>query len=147
MRALDAGTGDPERGRRVFFSAQAACARCHRVGEHGREVGPDLTQVARSLPRERLIRAVLEPSAESAPEYLAWYVETRDGPVHQGLRLQELPDGSASLWTPDFGGMRFDADEVADVGPLTQSLMPEGLAGALSPGEMRDLVAYLESLR
>ena len=147
-RALDGDiAGDAERGRRVFFSAQAACAGCHRVGDHGREVGPELTQVARSLDRTRLIRSILEPSAESAPEYQGGYVETRDGPVHQGLRLQEQSDGSVALWVPGTGTVRVDAAEVVDAGPLSGSLMPEGLAQALTPAEFRDLVAYLESLR
>ena len=50
-------------------------------------------------------------------------------------------------WVPGTGTVRVDAAEVADAGPLSGSLMPEGLAQALTPVEFRDLVAYLESLR
>ncbi|MFV2065663.1 MAG: hypothetical protein ACC645_01690, partial [Pirellulales bacterium] len=39
--------GDPERGRQVFFSKKAVCASCHRMGDRGATVGPDLSQIAR----------------------------------------------------------------------------------------------------
>src|SRR5262249_20866655 len=37
--------GDPIRGRAVFFGKAVACAACHRVGDEGGRVGPDLTRI------------------------------------------------------------------------------------------------------
>ena len=43
--------GDPARGRAAFLANTGACLGCHRVGETGGTVGPDLSQIGRIDPR------------------------------------------------------------------------------------------------
>jgi cytochrome c2 len=38
--------GDPRRGADVFWAASSSCTSCHRVGDQGGRVGPELTTVA-----------------------------------------------------------------------------------------------------
>jgi putative membrane-bound dehydrogenase-like protein len=55
--------GDPEAGRRTFFHVNSAgCYKCHAVGGRGGQVGPDLTVIARTMDRQKLIDSILEPS-------------------------------------------------------------------------------------
>ncbi|RYD30554.1 MAG: hypothetical protein EOP86_19735, partial [Verrucomicrobiaceae bacterium] len=56
-----AATADADRGRRVFLSPVAQCSTCHTAESRGTSVGPDLSLIARSSSREKLIQSILEP--------------------------------------------------------------------------------------
>lgn len=139
-------TGDPVRGRAVFRDDRAACLQCHRVDGEGRDFGPDLTTIGAKLGREALLEAVLNPSAGIAFGYEGWNVERLDGEEVFGILVSE---------TSDELGIRLATGAVVRV-PLAQvarrtrqalSLMPAGLAEALTRQELADLMAYLETLR
>src|SRR3712207_8653908 len=49
--------------------------------------GPDLSAIGRSATRAQLLRSILEPSAEVAPEFQAYLVEKDDGRVLSGLQF------------------------------------------------------------
>ena len=51
--------GDALRGAAVFASAEAACLGCHRIGEHGGSVGPDLSRIGGECSDEELAVALL----------------------------------------------------------------------------------------
>jgi putative heme-binding domain-containing protein len=139
--------GDPARGRRVFFDPNgAACANCHRAKGEGKDVGPDLSEIGNKFGREHLIESVLEPSRQIVEGYRPTAVALADGRVLTGLVKAEtdetltLVDAEARpqvVRKADVEGRMF-----ADV-----SVMPEGLAARLSPGQFADLIAYLETLR
>jgi quinoprotein glucose dehydrogenase len=63
--------GDPDRGRRIFFSPQSAaqCARCHAYGDRGGNAGPRLDGVADRLTRQQLLESLINPSARIAPGF------------------------------------------------------------------------------
>lgn len=44
-------TGDPEMGRRVFYSIQSTCSSCHVMKDRGGDLGPNLTNVGQSKSR------------------------------------------------------------------------------------------------
>ena len=44
-------------------TASAGCLGCHRVGENGNELGPELTHVGSRLPRQAIARTLLNPTA------------------------------------------------------------------------------------
>ena len=84
-----AGQGDAASGRRLFFSpAGPRCSVCHKYDGRGGVIGPDLTDIGRSTPRERIITSILQPSAEIAPDYQAWILQTDDGKTYTGLRAE-----------------------------------------------------------
>src|SRR5262245_36911218 len=66
---------DLARGRRLF--AEAGCAPCHRFGQSGGVVGPDLTSVASRFDRRALLESILEPSRIVAEPYRNLTVTTR----------------------------------------------------------------------
>lgn len=139
--------GDAEAGRRVFHSARATCTSCHTVDGLGGALGPALTNVAQSLSREQIIRAILRPSEEFPPQYQAWQIITTDGRTHVGLQLDHKYGGDIELHLTDGIVRHFDADEIDDYFASTSSIMPDGLEATLTVSELRDLVAFLTSLR
>src|SRR5690606_37748009 len=77
--------GDPARGEAVFFGQRAACAACHRVGQRGEKIGPDLSTIGQVRNRRDLAEAVLFPSASLARGYESMGLVTKSGQVHTGL--------------------------------------------------------------
>lgn len=62
--------GNAERGMAIFrYSNTAQCVRCHMVGSSGAEVGPKLTTIAKTLKREQLLEALVDPNARVAPGF------------------------------------------------------------------------------
>jgi putative heme-binding domain-containing protein len=133
--------GQAERGRRVFFSQQAACAHCHVFERRGGDLGPDLTNVGASKTRAQLLAAILQPSAEIAPEYQGWYIKTADGEMHTGRQIDVAGGGKAALYVLPNRFVTFE--RIVEYGAMTTSLMPEGLETNLTVDDMRDLGAFL----
>src|SRR5262249_14588847 len=67
--------GDAQRGRQVF---ERVCAKCHRLGGIGHEVGPDLATI-RSRPAQFILPDILIPSRSIAQGYEAYVIETKSG--------------------------------------------------------------------
>ncbi len=138
--------GNPQRGRAVFYKAEAQCSKCHRVAGVGGWVGPDLSQIGGKLSKEGLLDAILNPSAAIAFEYVQYSVETQKGQVFQGLIVDDNPE---RLVLKNAEGERIvvPAKEVSAKRALPVSLMPEGLVQNLTDGELVDLLAYLATLK
>jgi putative membrane-bound dehydrogenase-like protein len=136
--------GDAERGRR-WFSEKAGCIACHRVGGQGGLLGPDLTKIGAVRAGRDLIESLVLPSASFAQGYESYAVTLRDGEELTGIRVRQSDD---ALVLRDAGGeTRLDPGQVLNLERRQVSLMPEGLLAALTREEIRDLLAYLQSLK
>lgn len=138
--------GNPQRGREVFFSPQAACAGCHRIGGDGGAIGPDLSTIGRIRVRRDLVESIALPSASLARGYESYAASTRDGLVHTGVLARETAT-AIYLRTARRDEIRLAREEVESLSPSPLSVMPEGLDRVLGPESLADLVSYLESLR
>ena len=141
---LRAGTGDRTRGKALFARH---CGTCHVLfGEgariEGARIGPDLTGANRG-DTAALLANLVDPSAVIRSDWLSHTLVTRSGRVLQGLLAAE--DG-ATVTLLDARGSRtaIDRDDVESIEPSAVSLMPERLLEQLSPGELRDLFAWLQ---
>jgi putative heme-binding domain-containing protein len=137
--------GDARHGALVFGSSQFACVSCHKVGQVGGGVGPDLTTVGRCLTPDQIAESLLWPARQVKDEYKAFSVITASGKVQQGYK--ERDDGKELVLRDPATGkaVRFargDVDECREIG----TLMPDGLAAAMTPEQRRDLVRFLMEL-
>lgn len=137
--------GDPEAGRRVFLSPQVGCAQCHVAEGRGRVAGPGMDGLKRD--RATLVEAIVEPAKVIHPDFQSAMVETRSGELWQGIQARTAPNGTVTLIGLDGQPWSWPASEVAKLEILPGSIMPEGLAEAMTLTEFRDLLAYLESLK
>ena len=130
--------GDAARGRKVF---EAACAVCHRAGDLGNDVGPNLATIRQWNPEQVLIN-VLDPNREVAPNFLNHIVETKDGRTLSGIVAGENP---YSLTLKPAGGAEVTLmrEQIESIVGSKQSLMPEGLEAVVNVGQMADLIAFL----
>lgn len=143
LRLLD-GPGDAAAGERIFFHPKAAgCYRCHQIDGRGGRIGPDLTTAARSIDRRRLIESIVQPSKEIAPQFVTYTLATTDGRVLTGMLVGEAADGSQTYADAEGRLFKLRPDEIDQRQPQQKSIMPDDLAGALTPQEFRDLLAFL----
>ena len=136
---------DTAAGRRVFFHVHGAgCYKCHTINGRGGRIGPDLSNVGRTLNRKRLVQSILEPSKEIAPQFTAWTLISEDGKVHNGMIVEE---NKGNLLIGDSKGVvtELKTIDIVDRVPQKKSLMPEKLIEHMTVGEFRNLLAFLSS--
>lgn len=136
------GQGDAETGRRIFFNSKVAlCSSCHRHGGRGNVVGPDLTLIAQQGDRAAILRSILEPHREVAPQFYPSVVELKDGTTFTGILLRS----SSTEVFRDLTGKEksFPEADILKRTELRTSLMPPGLVMSLTNEELRDLLAFL----
>jgi putative membrane-bound dehydrogenase-like protein len=138
------GEGDPTVGERLFFHPKvASCFKCHEYKGRGGKIGPDLSTVAKSMTRERLLQSIVDPSREIAPQFTPWIIQATDGTVKTGVYVGEEVDGTMRYADSEGKIFKLHPRDVEDKKPSNQSIMPEGLAAQLTPQELRDLLAFL----
>ncbi len=145
--ALRTGTGDPDEGRRVFFSAAANCATCHIAEGRGVKVGPDLSTIARSSDRAKLVDSILQPSREIGPLYVMKTATLKDGTTVSGVQSDKETGGRVDLIQPGGKVEQIPHSKVAKLDIAPVSIMPEGSELNLTVQEFRDLIAFLETLK
>lgn len=141
-----AGKGDAERGRQVFFSNRSACSTCHRVGSVGGLVGPDLSKIGQVRTTRDLAEAILYPRATLANGYESYTNATRAGRTHTGLIRRETAD-ALHLLTTDRAEVRIPRTQIEEMTPSSVSVMPQGLEKVLTEEQLRDLIVFLRTLK
>jgi putative heme-binding domain-containing protein len=136
--------GNAARGREVFFSKEAQCSKCHRVGDAGERIGPELTGVGGRFSKIHIIESILEPSRTVTPGFQSLAVRLLDGRVLTGVRVTETRD---ALTSADQQGQKhvLPISEIDVQQPQAKSTMPDNLAQQLSQTQFLDLIAFLTS--
>jgi putative membrane-bound dehydrogenase-like protein len=130
--------GDASHGKVLFAKL---CATCHRIGDTGRDLGPNLISVRGHSP-EKLLTSILDPNREVEPRYLAYNCVLTGGEELYGLIAGESGT-SIELKLPDGSTRSVLRSEIAQLRGTKLSLMPEGLESGLSAQDMADLIRYL----
>jgi putative heme-binding domain-containing protein len=131
-------------GKAAFNDAQ--CLACHRFGNEGGAVGPDLTGIASRFTRRDVLDAIIEPSKVVSDQYQNIIVTKKNGEDITG-RLVEDNNRQLVLVTNPLTGEQVTVrrNDVGSRRASTVSPMPEGLVNVLTKEEILDLIAYLES--
>lgn len=137
---LRAGTGSAEQGCPLFTQH---CATCHRLHGEGHAVGPDLTHANRG-DRDYLLVQLVDPNAIIRKEFVTYIVATKDGRVLTGL-LVEQNAGGVTLLAAKAEKLTIAASNLDELRESEASLMPENMLKKLTPQELRDLFAFLQS--
>ncbi len=131
------GRADLAHGRAVF---DRICASCHKLYGAGGEIGPDLTGSGRDN-LDYLLENVVDPSATVSADFQMVVASMRDGRVLNGQLKAQSPR-TVTLQTQT-DAIVLEREEIEAMRPSPSSLMPDGLLETASPGEIRDLIAYL----
>jgi len=108
-------------------------------------VGPKLDAIASKRDGRYLLEAIVLPNAKVADGYATTVIITDEGLTLSGIVVAE--DGTAVTLRDADGKERKIPTEAIDERTSGPSAMPADLVGKLSRRELRDLVAWLQSLR
>jgi putative heme-binding domain-containing protein len=138
--------GNPVRGREAFFSEKSKCATCHRVGEEGGKIGPDLSTIGANRSARDLIESIVFPSSSIVRQYEPYNVLTGSGRAYDGLIVRETAD-MLHIQQQTGDPVAVPRAEITVLQPSTVSIMPKGLEQTLTEQQLADVVAWLMRLK
>ena len=140
-------SGNPTTGEAWFFDPnKSQCAKCHRVGQRGGQIGPDLLKVGSKLSSSQLFESIVDPSRIIEPKFQSHTVLLTDGKVVTGLLDQESAK-QITLISAQGEKVAIEVSEIESRKLDSTSMMPTGLGSELTAQQAADLIAYLSSLR
>jgi putative heme-binding domain-containing protein len=113
-------------GRQHF---QKLCAQCHRLGDEGARVGPELTGAGKHGIRY-FLENIIDPDAVIGTDFQMTLLETRNGDTISGLLVKETD--SALTMRTTAGESVIPKTDIRQKSLSGKSLMPEGLLESLS---------------
>jgi putative heme-binding domain-containing protein len=133
-----------EQGRLAYEAAQ--CAACHRFGNDGGSVGPDLTAISSRFSTKDILDSIIHPSKVLSEQYVYEKITTKDDEQYVGRIVGETAEVIEILENP-YSEIRtsIKVSNIQSRENSTLSPMPEGLIQVLKKDEILDLLAYLES--
>ena len=129
-----------ERGGELFVKAQ--CANCHRYGNKGESLGPDLTALSRRFTRKEVLESILYPSQVISDQYQTKVVTTVEGEQFSGLLVTD-GNGDYIVLTAEGKKIAIAKTSVEEIATSNVSSMPNGLMDDLTVQEVADLFAFL----
>ncbi len=140
--------GDTERGKKLFYSATAACFVCHDPPKGVVQLGPKFADLKTALTGEQLVDSVLRPSKLIDKSFAQVVVITDSGKVYTGLRVSETDDEIVLRNPAQPDVIKLAKKDVEEIVPSKLSLMPAGLATQLkNRGEFDDLIKFIIETR
>lgn len=137
-----AASGDALRGERVY---ERECMACHRLGERGFQVGPNLALIRNRTP-QALLEAILDPNREVQPSYVNYVVTDDAGRTVSGLIVAETAN-SITLARDKGASDTLHKGNIEEITSTGKSLMPEGLERTVDPQGLADLLAFLKQVQ
>lgn len=133
--------GSADAGRPIF---EKVCAACHRFGEIGKDVGPDLTTITSRFKKKDVLEAILWPSKVISDQYQAEMFELNDGSVVTGTIVREtaLAVFIRTAESPD-RPVQVPKAKIATRATSTVSLMPPALLDGYTQSEIANLLAFV----
>jgi putative membrane-bound dehydrogenase-like protein len=132
--------GDMAKGKEIFAKN---CAGCHRSGDLGHRVGPDLAGMA-TKSREQLLEDILDPNRQILPDYVAFSIVTENGITLTGLVAAETST-SITLRRAEGAIEEVARTKIEEFRGTGKSLMPEGFEQSIPADQFADLIAFLRN--
>ena len=134
---------DLANGKRAFRQAQ--CHHCHRIGNSGGVLGPNLTSLSARFRPQAVLEAIVDPDKVVSDQYRTTIFRTTKGKQFTG-QIVNLSRGVIQIRLDPlrpFPRVSFKESEIEEIRPSQTSLMPKGLLNSLTKKEIRDLMGYL----
>lgn len=129
-------------GRLVF---KKTCAPCHKMYGEGGVIGPELTGSNRANV-DYLLGNILDPSGEIQDDYKMVVITTRDGRTYVGNVAKET-ERQLTLRIVGQDAVAINKSEIQTREMTPVSMMPQGLLETLSEKEIKELFAYMKTVK
>ncbi|HRP57442.1 c-type cytochrome [Agriterribacter sp.] len=140
MLAMDKIKGNPATGKKLFV--QQGCIACHSVSKGETMKGPFMGQIGSIMTRKQIAESILKPNASISQGFATVLVTTKDGKNMMGFVTGESAD---RIVLRDITGAAhtINTKDIKERKEQEHSMMPPGLANALSYEEFASLITYL----
>ena len=131
-------TGDAHKGFEVFKNI---CAKCHRHGDTGETIAPNLTGF-NVHPKSKILQKMLDPNSSVEGNYRQYTVTTKAGRVINGLLAAET---KTAFEIVDTEAKRHVVlrDDIEEMTASNRTIMPEGFEKQLSKDDIANLLEFL----
>ncbi len=137
--------GDPIKGRDILVRNSAAqCLKCHAIAGYGGVAGPALDDVGQRLSAERILESLVDPSAEIAAGFGSVTLIMNDEQVISGILKGE---NQSELTVANSQGENISVKKDAIKERINAASSMPSMEPILSKYELRDLIAFLETLK
>jgi putative heme-binding domain-containing protein len=140
---VDAPAGDVANGKALVETS--GCFDCHRIGERGSRLGPNLSDIGSRRTPIRLQRSLVAPDEEVLFDARFVRLVTKEGVIVTG-RLLNQDAMSVQLMTPKEELKTYLRANLREYTIVDKGLMPS-TQGKLTDQQVADIVAYLSSLK
>jgi len=140
MLAMAEIKGDPIAGKSIYL--QQGCNACHSIEKGEPLKGPFMGQIGSIMSRQQIAESILKPNASISQGFATVLVTTTDGKSVMGFVTAESAE---RVVLRDITGAAHTimAGDIQKREELETSMMPAGLANALSYEEFASLITYL----
>ncbi|SFT88112.1 putative heme-binding domain-containing protein [Algoriphagus locisalis] len=141
MIAVQDLKGDPVKGKALFTSQ--GCIACHSIEKGQPLKGPFMGQIGSIMNRSQITESILKPNASISQGFASVLIDTNDDKSYMGFVTAETAD---EVVIQDITGTatKLDKSTIKTRKVMETSMMPPGLANALSYEELASLITYLE---
>ncbi|RLS42353.1 MAG: hypothetical protein DWH81_04415 [Planctomycetota bacterium] len=133
---------DPLRGRELFAKN---CSQCHKVGDIGVEVAPNISD-SRVKTQEQLLVDILDPNRAVDNNYFSYTLIETSGKVSTGIISSET-SSSVTLKQPEGKTITILRSEIEELKPNGMSLMPVGFEKQLTVAQLADVISFVKNWR
>jgi putative heme-binding domain-containing protein len=140
MLAMAKITGDPTLGKTLF--TRQGCVACHSINKGEALKGPFMGQVGSIMNREQIAESILKPNASISQGFATVLITAKGNKSYTGFVTAETAD---KITMRDIAG-QVSTVRTADIisrKEMETSMMPSGLANALSYEEFASLITFL----
>jgi putative heme-binding domain-containing protein len=136
--------GDIARGKTIF-DGKGRCETCHRVGDEGSRLGPDLSNIGQLRRAVELETSIVDPNKEILAQNRTYRVVLKNGATVTG-RLLNLDTFTVQLLDSKERLRSFEKADLRSYAFVDTSPMPS-YRQTLSTQDLADVVSYLVSLK
>lgn len=142
VEKIAAMPGDALKGKTVF---ESRCISCHRVGNIGMSIGPDLSLIGQKFDKAGMLDAIVNPSAGMSFGYEISLITKKDGTTVTGF----VQTGGNTVVLKSMSGELYYIKEsdIASRKQFETSIMPQPAGLNLNEKDLADLTEYLLTLK
>jgi putative membrane-bound dehydrogenase-like protein len=131
-------SGQVNQGKALF---DTYCATCHRVGNEGRDIGPNLSWIKNKYDKVDLLASIINPDLGIQFGYEPWEITTNQDNKIFGFLLS---DGETVV-IKDISGKKFtfNKEDIKSKVQLEKSVMPDAGSLGLDEAQLADITAFL----
>jgi putative membrane-bound dehydrogenase-like protein len=138
-------TADLKLGKEIFFG-RGTCFACHKVGDKGINIGPDLQGINARRDMDYIIKSIIDPNAYIVEGYQQTVLTMENGSQLFGM-VQEETGKEITLYLPTGKKKIVNVADIKKRDDNPNSGMPASFSHTLSSKDIADMSAWIMSLK